>query len=79
MERQEDKMGRKDMELLTLVLLRYGKCLTDDNIELPPKKTRDYYNYIRIRCIEYDGFIYYHKMCDGAVADIQKIGRTKRS
>lgn len=70
-------MNREDMEALSLELLRYGKYLTDDQIRIT--NSRDCYCYIRIRCIEYDGFIYYHKMCDGEVADIQKIGRTKRS
>lgn len=65
------------MEVLSLELLRYGKYLTDDQIRITDSK--DCYSYIRIRCIEYGGFIYYHKMCDGEVVDIQKIGRTKRS
>lgn len=70
-------MKQEDTEVLSLVLLRYGKYLTDDQIRIT--SSRDCYSYIRIRCIEYDGFIYYHKMCDGEVVDIQKIGRTKRS
>lgn len=69
----------KDKEILSTKLLRYGTYLTDDAIRLPAEKTSDYYNYIRIRCIEYDGDIYYHKMYNGKVRDIQKIGRVKRS
>ena len=39
--------------------LRYGKILTNEEFE-----TFDGY-FIRIRVIDYNGQIYYHKLCDG--------------
>lgn len=72
-------MNQEDMELLSLELLRYGKYLTDDQICVPQNQGQSCCYNIRIRCIEYNGFIYYHKMLDGETVDIKKIGRTKRS
>ena len=52
-------------------LLRYGKILSDDEIEKEG-------HFIRYREIEYDGMIWVMKERDGEVGYIAEIGRIKK-
>ena len=47
--------------------LRYGKILTNDDFE-----TTDGI-FIRIRTIDYDGQIYFHKMCNGELVSFTSL------
>ena len=59
-----DKVTDKDV-------LRYGEIINDENLV---DFAIDGKNYIRIRIISYNDYIYYHKMADGKVVDFKPIG-----
>ncbi len=54
-------------------ILRYGKVITDDQF----LGNDDYgkYHYIRIRLIEFDGRVWYHRMVDGEVVNCRCVGK----
>ena len=59
-----DKVTDKDV-------LRYGEVIVDENLV---DFAIDGKNYVRIRIISYNDYIYYHKMADGKVVDFKPIG-----
>ena len=59
-----DKVTDKDV-------LRYGEVIVDENLV---DFAIDDKNYVRIRIISYNDYIYYHKMADGEVVDFKPIG-----
>ena len=59
-----DKVTDKDV-------LRYGEVIVDENLV---NFAIDGKNYVRIRIISYNDYIYYHKMADGEVVDFKPIG-----
>ena len=59
-----DKVTDKDV-------LRYGEVVVDENLV---NFAIDGKNYVRIRIISYNDYIYYHKMTDGEVIDFKPIG-----
>ena len=59
-----DKVTDKDV-------LRYGEVIVDENLV---DFAIDDKNYVRIRIISYNEYIYYHKMADGEVVDFKSIG-----
>ena len=59
-----DKVTDKDV-------LRYGEVIIDENLV---DFAIDGKNYVRIRIISYNDYIYYHKMADGEVVDFKSIG-----
>ena len=59
-----DKVTDKDV-------LRYGEVIIDENLV---NFAIDGKNYVRIRIISYNDYIYYHKMADGEVVDFKPIG-----
>ena len=59
-----DKVTDKDV-------LRYGEIIVDENLV---NFAIDGKNYVRIRIISYNDYIYYHKMADGKVVDFKPIG-----
>ena len=59
-----DKVTDKDV-------LRYGEVIVDENLV---NFAIDGKNYVRIRIISYNDYIYYHKMADGKVVDFKPIG-----
>ena len=59
-----DKITDKDV-------LRYGEVIVDENLV---DFAIDGKNYVRIRIISYNDYIYYHKMADGEVVDFKPIG-----
>ena len=59
-----DKVTDKDV-------LRYGEVIVDENLV---NFAIDGKNYVRIRIISYNDYIYYHKMADGEVFDFKPIG-----
>ena len=61
-----DKVTDKDV-------LRYGEVIVDENLV---DFAIDDKNYVRIRIISYNDYIYYHKMADGEVVDFKPIGLT---
>ena len=52
-------------------VLRYGEVIVDENLV---NFAIDGKNYVRIRIISYNDYIYYHKMVDGKVVDFKPIG-----
>ena len=52
-------------------IFKEGNILTDDEYELEPMWGDG--NWLRIRTIEYDGHIYYHKMIDGKVVEFKEL------
>ena len=63
-----DKVTDKDV-------LRYGEVIVDENLV---DFAIDDKNYVRIRIISYNDYIYYHKMVDGKVVDFKPIGLVLR-
>ena len=59
-----DKVTDKDV-------LRYGEVIVDENLV---DFAIDDKNYVRIRIISYNDYIYYHKMADGEIVDFKPIG-----
>ena len=59
-----DKVTDKDV-------LRYGEVIVDENLV---NFAIDGKNYVRIRIISYNDYIYYHKMADGEIVDFKPIG-----
>ena len=59
-----DKVTDKDV-------LRYGEVIVDENLV---DFAIDGKNYVRIRIISYNDYIYYIKMVDGEVVDFKPIG-----
>ena len=59
-----DKVTDKDV-------LRYGEVIVDENLI---DFAIDDKNYVRIRIISYNDYVYYHKMVDGEVVDFKPIG-----
>ena len=59
-----DKVTDKDV-------LRYGEIIVDENLV---DFAIDDKNYVRIRIISYNDYIYYHKMADGEIVDFKPIG-----
>lgn len=59
-------------------ILRYGKVITDDqiytiNVDVDRRPvTGD----VRIRLVEFDGLLFYHKMVNGDVVDCRWVGKT---
>ena len=59
-------------------ILRYGKIVTDDqiytiNVDVDRRPvTGD----VRIRLVEFDGLLFYHKMVNGDVVDCRCVGKT---
>lgn len=59
-------------------ILRYGKVITDDqiytiNVDVDRRPvTGD----VRIRLVEFDGLLFYHKMVNGDVVDCRCVGKT---
>ena len=51
-------------------ILRYGKVITDDQIYTI---NVDVY---RLRLVEFDGLLFYHKMVNGDVVDCRWVGKT---
>ena len=58
-----DKITDKDV-------LRYGEIINDESFVLSDGQ------YVRIRIISYNDYIYYHKMTDGEVVNFKPIGLT---
>lgn len=54
-------------------LLRYGEILTDDDLLVQTGNTDDGYEWIRIRTIAYNNHIYYHKMVEGKVIEVNEL------
>ena len=49
-------------------VLRYGEIIRDENFVLYGGQN------VRIRIISYNNYIYYHKMTDGKVEELKKVG-----
>lgn len=68
----------EDEERNSGTILRYGKVITDDqiytiNVDVDRRPvTGD----VRIRLVEFDGLLFYHKMVNGDVVDCRCVGKT---
>ena len=59
-------------------ILRYGKVITDDQIYTINVDVyrRPVTGDVRIRLVEFDGLLFYHKMVNGDVVDCRCVGKT---
>ena len=59
-------------------ILRYGKVITDDQIYTinVDVDRRPVTGGVRIRLVEFDGLLFYHKMVNGDVVDCLCVGKT---
>lgn len=63
---------RADRRMMSTLIRRYGKVLTDDDmVVVNAKGTHDY---VRVTIFAYGGKVFYHKLVNGKVADLQIIG-----
>ena len=55
--------------------LRYGDVLTDENLycEFQAEDGFEDYHYVRIRTIQYESRIFYHKMISGEVVEFKEL------
>lgn len=58
-------------------VLRYGTVITDDQLHTINNEVyrRPVTGDVRIRLIEFDGLLFYHKMANGDVVDCRCVGR----
>lgn len=55
-------------------VLRYGDVLTDDDfVKASEDWDMEIFNSVRIRTIEYDSHIYYHKMVNGETKEFKEL------
>lgn len=59
-------------DVLEYDILRYGKVITDDDLLV---SDYDAHEHIRIRLIEFDRYLWYHKMVDGEVVNCHSVGK----
>lgn len=52
-------------------VLRYGEYLTDEQIKCVSNDGSTFY--VRIRVIDYNNELYYHKMVDGEVVEFKEL------
>lgn len=57
-------------------ILRYGDILTDDKF-IASETWQGLRFSLRIRIIEWEGIVYYHKMIDGEIVEIKEIASWK--
>ena len=59
-------------------ILRYGKLIADDQIHTinVDVDRRPVTGDVRIRLVEFDGLLFYHKMVNGDVVDCRCVGKT---